>query len=431
MSDRPPHDPWDLSRLGDEDFVSEPLQSGRARRDQDDDEELFSTPEDAGAGSSTGRRLRPDERRALQRQARQKRALPGEYFGRETPKRRWPRWGGVAVIVLVIVIAGNWRIFGGGDGDSADPLTPTPIVEPTGTAGVAAAGVSPTAEPTNTPTVTPTPVESPTPTPEPTPDPRFKGQVICLDPGHGGPDPGYTREGNATAPAMRETDINLENAKALKKELEALGFTVVMTRDSDSAVNANGSDVNGDGDVESNHTDQQSQERARDIDELQARINVCNEANAELLISMHINGYPDASVSGYETWYSTARPFQWQNKLIATLIFDELGKELTAGGFTAVARDVKDDGSADVGMSRDVFDRYVITGPDQPGAINASQMPGTIVESLFVSNDSDAAILASEEGRAAIVRAYVNGIVAYFSIILGPAENPGQEERGG
>ena len=64
MSDRPPHDPWDLRRLGDEDFVSEPLQSGRARRDQDDDEELFSTPEDAGAGSSTGRRLRPDERRA-------------------------------------------------------------------------------------------------------------------------------------------------------------------------------------------------------------------------------------------------------------------------------------------------------------------------------------------------------------------------------
>ncbi|CAN5699196.1 hypothetical protein BH09CHL1_BH09CHL1_15360 [soil metagenome] len=430
MSDRPQHDPWDLSRLGDEDFASEPLVPGRSRRDDDEEEDFFSTPEDAGAGSASGRRLRPEERRALQRDARQKKKLPNEYFGRETPKRKWPRWGGVAIIVLVIVIAGNWSLFGG-DGDGEETPTPTVAVIPTESAGEVAAEFTPTAQPTNTPEVSPTPTEEPSPTPEPTPDPRFEGEVICLDPGHGGNDPGYTREADANAPALRETDVNLENAKALKERLEALGFTVVMTRDSDQAVNADDSDVNGDGMTALNQPDGPAQESARDLDELQARINICNNANAELLLSMHINGYPDESASGYETWYSTARPFVWQNKLIATLIFDELGKEFAAGGYAVTARDVKDDGTADVGMARDVFDRYVITGPDQAGAINASQMPGAIIESLFISNDSDAAILASDAGRAAIVNAYVNGIVAYFDIILGPAESLGQEDRGG
>jgi N-acetylmuramoyl-L-alanine amidase len=429
MTERPPHDPWDLSRLGEEDFVFEPLAPGRSRSDDDEDDELFPIPEGA-IGGGAGRRLRPDERKALQRDARRKRELPGEYFGRDTPKRRWPRWGGAAIILLAIIIAGNWSLFGGG-GDSDDPPTLTATAIPTQEAAQIAADFSPTPAPTNTPGITPTATLAPSPTPEPTADPRFKGQVICLDPGHGGDDPGYTREADANAPALRETDVNLENAKALKVRLEALGFTVVLTRNSDSAVNADGADVNGDGITASNQTDDQAIESARDIDELQARINACNSANAELLLSMHINGYPDESVSGYETWYSSARPFQWQNKLIATLIFDELGKQLTGAGYNVTARAVQDDGSANVGMARDVFDRYVITGPDQPGAINASQMPGAIIESLFISNDSDAAILASDAGRAAIVDAYVNGIVAYFDIILGPTQDLGQEERGG
>lgn len=430
MSDRPPHDPWDLSRLGDEDFVSEPLVPGRSRRDDDEEEEFFPIPDGAGAGSATGRRLRPEERKALQRQARQKKTLPDEYFGRETPKRKWPRWGGVAIVVLVVVIAGNWSLFGGG-GDGEEPPTPAVELTPTGSAAEVASDFSPTPVATNTPEVSPTPTTEPSPTPEPTPDPRFEGEVICLDPGHGGDDPGYEREANANAPALRETDVNLENAKALKAKLEALGFTVVMTRESDEAVNADDEDVNGDGQTYGNQSDGAARERARDLDELQARINICNNANAELLLSMHINGYPDEGISGFETWYSTARPFQWQNKLVATLIFDELGKQFAVAGYTVTARDVKDDLTADVGMARDVFDRYVITGPDQPGAIDASQMPGAIIESLFISNDSDAAILASDAGRAAIVDAYVNGIVAYFDIILGPAENLGQEDNGG
>jgi hypothetical protein len=90
---------------------------------------------------------------------------------------------------------------------------------------------------------------------------------------------------------------------------------------------------------------------------------------------------------------------------------------------------VNDDQTANVGVSHDVFDTYVITGPDQPGAIVASAMPGAIIETLFVSNDQDAAILASDAGRKAIVTAYANGIAEYFNIILGNQNGPPESSR--
>lgn len=419
MRDGAPRDPWDLSRLGDEDFASEPLTPSRSTP-EDDDDDLFEGA--VAAPPVRGRRLRREEREELRRQARERRQLPPEYFGQAPQKRRWPRWGWAALILVAIVVAGNIRLFSGGDGSD---VMPTATFAPSATVAEIAAIVSPTM--TVTPTPEPTSTPEPTPTPEPTADPRFRGEVICLDPGHGGSDRGYTRQESGGAPAMEEAPINLEIGLAVRNQLEQLGFTVVMTRTEDTDVNANGADVNVDGMTGGNQSDPAAAERASDIDELQARINVCNEANAELLISLHINGYPDPAVSGYETWYSSARPFEGQNKLIATLIFDEMGKAFAAGGYNVVGRQVRDDITADIGESRDVFDQYIITGPSQPGAVVASEMPGAIIESLFISSHSDAAILATEGGRTAIVDAYVNGIVAYFDIILGPAPGTDRE----
>jgi N-acetylmuramoyl-L-alanine amidase len=423
MRDGSSPDPWDLSRLGDEDFVSEPLNPKRPIPDDDDD--LFEGSVSAGVPPIRGRRLRREERDELRRQARERRQLPPEYFGQEPKKKHWPRWGWAALILVIIIAAGNIRFFSGVRSD----VTPTATVAPTETALAVAAVVSPTATDTPIPKPSPSPSPTPTltPTPEPTADPRFRGEVICLDPGHGGSDRGYTRDDTGGAPALEEAPVNLDIALTVKSELERLGFSVVMTRTEDRDVNTNGADVNGDGLTASNQSEPFAAERAKAIDELQARINVCNEANAELLISVHINGYPDPAVSGYETWFSSSRPFEGQNKLIATLIFDELGKAFAAGGYNVVERQVRDDADADIGGSRDVFDQYVITGPAQPGAVVASEMPGAIIESLFISSHSDAAILATEEGKDTIATAYVNGIVAYFNIILGPAPDADRE----
>lgn len=345
-------------------------------------------------------------------------------------RRRWPRAGWLLVILGVLIVAGNWNAFTGDD-----PVAP-PSATPLSAPDRAATGVvssepttpdapSPSRSPTEAPRIEPTrPPAAAPPTIAPVAvvaDPRFADMVVCLDPGHGGWDRGYLHTESAAAPAMEEGPLNLAMALVLRDRLEERGFTVVLTREDDRAVNEFGGDVNGDGLTFANQDDPTDARRARSLDELQARIDICNKAGADLLISMHLNGFPDLAVSGYETWYSSARPFIAQSRLIASLMFEELGIHMAEAGYNANARQVNDDASALVTSDDAVFDRYVITGPAQPGEIDPSQMPGTIVEALFVSNDADAAFLNTPQGQAAIVDAYAAAITRYALIVFGPA----------
>jgi N-acetylmuramoyl-L-alanine amidase len=319
----------------------------------------------------------------------------------------------VLVVGLLAVLGGS---IGAGRFLTQDP-TPTPLPTSPPTMPALAIIATDAPAPTPPPTSTPTPKPTATPEPTPTPDPRFTGRVVCLDVGHGGSDRGFTRKETENAPAMEEAHYNLIFARAVRARLETLGFTVIMTRDADEDVNATGEDVNGDGQTYANTLGEgiDAAERARDIDELQARINVCNDANAELLVSMHMNGFnEDLSVAGYETWYNSSRPFSDLNLLFAELAHDALGEEFAAAGYNARARGVIDDSEANVLFAGDAFDSFVITGPEQPGQVVPSAMPGAIVEVLFLSNDRDAAFIASPAGRDAVVTAYVNAIMRYF-----------------
>ncbi len=96
----------------------------------------------------------------------------------------------------------------------------------------------------------------------PTPIPNS----ICIDPGHGGSEPG------AINGDLIEKNVNLEVAKMLRdKLLDSGSYTVFMTRDTDVYL------TNAD------------------------RYNFCNLMNAEILISIHHNGSEDPGIN-----YSTA-----------------------------------------------------------------------------------------------------------------------------
>lgn len=352
--------------------------------------------------SHRGRRLSRSERQAIQRRRRAM-ATGAPSLRRKQKQNRWSlKLGGIIAVSFLVVMLGSERFFGvNGEGTGSPTSTAAPVIaiEPSASPTIAAAEVVIVFTP-STPT--------PTPTLTPTPDPRFAGKIVCLDPGHGGSDRGYTRDADDAAPAMEEAVLNLAHAKSLKARLEARGFTVVMTRATDTDVNPSGADVNGDGLV--GH----DSERAKMLDELQARINVCNKAHADLLISMHLNGFPDSTVSGYETWYNASRPFKEKNRRFATLVYQALGRGMRAAGYNAASRQVNDDATAHVDIGHDAFDNYVITGPAHSGQIVPSAMPGAIVESLFISNDDDAAFMATSEGTNAIVGAYEEAIVNYF-----------------
>ena len=242
-----------------------------------------------------------------------------------------------------------------------------------------------------------------------------RAPIVCLDPGHGGEDRGFSRFFENDIPGMEEAMLTLEQAWDLEARLQQRGYKVVMTRETDTAVNANGRDVNGDGRTAAH--DAPRSNRNKNLDELQARINICNAANADLLVSMHVNGYSTSGPHGFETWFTRERQFGDRNAVFATLAYAHLKEQLAKIGYVLPAEDergVLPDTTADVQMEHSLFRHFIMTGPEVPGVVTASKMPGAIVEALFVSNDGDAAVLSVPEGRNAIVTAYENAIVEYF-----------------
>ena len=93
--------------------------------------------------------------------------------------------------------------------------------------------------------------------------------VVFLDPGHGGRDPGAVYNG------LREKDLNMSIYRKLRSELEKLGYTVLTSRDSDVY-----------------------------MDYVTERSEMVNKTDADVFISIHFNatGVPGANRSGVETY---------------------------------------------------------------------------------------------------------------------------------
>jgi N-acetylmuramoyl-L-alanine amidase len=272
------------------------------------------------------------------------------------------------------------------------------------------------------PTPTPELIQTPTPRSESAANPpsgatetvQDAEHVVCNDAGHGGWDPGRERQANSRAPLMEESDINLGMAWMLKERLEQEGIGVVMTRPDGLAVNTFNQDVNGDG-----QTLQDSQQ-AGDRDELQARINICNEANADLLISVHLNGFDDPTARGYEVLYTPApfREFGDRNADLATFIYREIDAAYREVDFETQPRGTLPDTELDAELHEYGSERHlVMTGPAVSNAdytITPSNMPGVVIEPVFITNDDDAAFIARTENQRLLVNAYADGILQYF-----------------
>lgn len=305
-------------------------------------------------------------------------------------------------IILLISVGVALLIVGarfGAQRIAAPPPTPTSI---------------PTATPLPTPTATP---EPPTPTPQPqppTPTPvpvpvegvdelyaQDGRNIVCIDPGHGGEDLGnvLVRDGEIV---LQEKDFTLEHSLLLAERLRAQGYEVVLTRDTDTEVNPANEDVNGDGVV----AEPGGPARTTQLDDLQARVNICNLASADLLVSVHYNGAENEFLQGYEVWYNEDRPFSERSRAFATLMHQALADAYAEAGYDANDRGI---GLADL----------VVTGPARPGELIPSEMPGAVIEGLFLSNEEDAAFIQRDIAADALVGAYEEAINAYFDVYPG------------
>jgi N-acetylmuramoyl-L-alanine amidase len=313
--------------------------------------------------------------------------------------------GAILIVSLTVLAFAGGRLFG-------RVQEPTPVPE----TPVVASILDPTPE-----SIVEVPVEDAPPavpveqTPIPLPANFKRPPVVCLDPGHGGSDRGFVQYYDDGRPPLEEAVLVMQQAWALESRLKNRGYEVVMTRETDIDANPEGKDVNKDGRTAAH--DPPRSDRNKTLDEIQARINICNAANADLLVSIHINGYSTEKPRGYETWFTRERPFGNRSAEFATLAYAHLKEQFAKIGYVLPPeeeRGVLPDSTADVQREHPVFKHFIITGPEIPGVITPSKMPGAILESLFVSNPGDAAVLTSPEGENAIVTAYENAIVEYF-----------------
>ncbi len=147
--------------------------------------------------------------------------------------------------------------------------------------------------------------------------------------------------------------------------------------------------------------------------DLQARIDVANEARADLFISIHNNGSGDPGQAGTEVWHNKQRPFSERNLSLARALQTHLVGRIRALGYPAVDRGIKDDSNFRVFRGR-VFNIYVLGPGDGARPHVPTRMPAALGESLFVSNPGDASMLRQERTLAAIVAGYRDAVLAYF-----------------
>ena len=227
--------------------------------------------------------------------------------------------------------------------------------------------------------------------------PRHGREVIVIDAGHGGHDPG------AQAADLSEKDITLATALALRKRLERDGhYKVVMTRDSDVFI------------------------------PLDSRVQIARHAGADLFISLHadsagadtdthgasiytLSDHGETRVTevlGPREWFSRSGAHP-TDRAVSRILLD-LTQRSTLNRSAAFAGLLIDRVSDKIDLlprtHRDAG-YYVLLAPD---------VPAVLMEMGFISSPRDQARLTDPSQRSQLVNAIARAIDDYFS---------GQSER--
>lgn len=227
-------------------------------------------------------------------------------------------------------------------------------------------------------------------------------KTVFVDAGHGGLDPGVV--GEVGGQSVQEKDVALAVATRLASRLEADGFRVVLSRTQDSSVMKLGPSDTVTGALKATAVER----------DLVTRAACANASNASALLSIHFNAFGDPAVGGTETFYDGARSFAPESKRLAT---DVQGPLVAALGTTdrGVWTDDQLTGPA-LTAAGAAYGHLIELGPAQPGYVDSpSQMPGALVEPLFLTNDSEARIADSTAGQDRIATALKDGLEKYLA----------------
>jgi len=182
--------------------------------------------------------------------------------------------------------------------------------------------------------------------------------TIVLDPGHGGSDPGCCNRGLG----VYEKDVTLDICRRLRDVLTAQGWTVILTRDCDRDVTYAGSP---------------------DKMELQARSDVANNCNADLFVSIHCNASVSNAHRGTSIHWYKPEDYELAQSL----------EHVLSGNC----------GFHHKGLIRN---RFMV--------LRCANMPAVLVETAYLTNPTEGALLASPNLRQAIAERLAGGLGSYM-----------------
>jgi N-acetylmuramoyl-L-alanine amidase len=228
------------------------------------------------------------------------------------------------------------------------------------------------------------------------------GQTVFIDPGHGGIDPGVV--GAVSGQQVLEKDATLAVAARLSDLLRADGYRVVMARTQDSTVLKLSStdSVMGSLTASAEHRD------------LAARAACANAAGAAALLSIHFDAFGDPSVAGTETFYDSARNFAPDSRRLAVDLQGALVSALSTSDRGVWTDDQL--AAPTLTSSGSTYGHLIELGPMSAGWVdNPSQMPGALVEPLFLTNPAEARLASDPAGQQKISVALEAGLVKFLT----------------
>lgn len=201
-------------------------------------------------------------------------------------------------------------------------------------------------------------------------------KTIVLDPGHGGFDKG------ATSLYGMEKDYALDVARQLRPMLQAKGFKVVLTRETDSFI------------------------------PLEMRARIANATKDSIFVSLHFNATDrDPSASGFEIYSLTPRgaPSTYEDSLTfaAINVQNGTGSDVASIGLAASIYHsvVGHFTEFDRGMKRARF-----------AVLRLTKIPAVLMEGGFLTERGESRLIASPEWRKKLADAICTGIDNYRAL---------------
>ena len=202
---------------------------------------------------------------------------------------------------------------------------------------------------------------------------RRSKKVIILDPGHGGV---YTGQVSNTGKLI-EKNVALDIAKRVAQLLRKRGYTVILTRTTD--------------------TELDKKDLLRD---LALRAEMTRTYKADILVSLHLNGSKNKKIRGYEVYvpYESKHPIR--SYKLASALHYEMSRAVTpvfGGGSLGNLNNI------DYGIRASKFNVLV-----------KAHCPAALVELDYLTHPESEKKLMTEAYRDELARAVYRGIRRYF-----------------